>query len=99
LKSEARYVPRVPRYGISCTVNRKSETVYRRSETEAGTGARTGAETGTETGAGTGTETGAGTGAETGAETVDNFVCIVFKGLILLTKVFISYNKGNVFLL
>jgi hypothetical protein len=26
-------------------------------------------------------------------------VCIVFKGLILLTKLFISYNKGNVFLL
>jgi hypothetical protein len=37
--------------------------------------------------------------SETGAETVDNFVCIVFKGLILLTKLFISYNKGNVFLL
>ena len=69
--------------GISGTGNGKSETVYRRSET------------GTETVA----RTGAGTGAETGAGTVDNFVCIVFKGLILLTKVFISYNKGNVFLL
>ncbi len=73
----------------------KSETVYRRSETGTGTGARTGAETG----AGNGAETGAETGAGTGAETVDNFVCIVFKGLILLTKVFISYNKGNEFLL
>jgi hypothetical protein len=70
---------------ISGTGNGKSEILYRRSETGTGTGARTGAETG----AGTGAETGAGTGAET----VDSFVCIVFKGLILLKKCSFQITK------